>query len=191
MYPFRGYVLSEESNLAPQLLSCRSTVVLPNTPIDPPGSTDSSVSGISDNIVFGNYFDANFRQEVFLYNGTTYTTFGVPGSPDTSVAGVSGNNVFGAYREGYNFYGFLYNGSTYTTIDPLGSKFTFVTGVSGNNVVGGYLDANGIDHGYLFQPDVSAAPEPSGLVLFGTALFTSLGYFAVRRQNPSAALAQL
>ena len=39
----------------------------------------------------------------------------------------------------------------FTTLDPPGSKFTMAIGVSGNAVVGTYEDANGAEHGFVYN----------------------------------------
>jgi hypothetical protein len=122
------------------------------TTIDPPGSTNTQVSGVSGNNVVGSYAD-NSGNHGFLYNASTaaYTTINAPGSISTSASDVSGSTVVGTYEDNNSVsHGFLYNATTasYTTIDPPGSRDTTINAISGSIVVG-YYDVSG--YGFHFQ----------------------------------------
>ncbi len=79
----------------------------------PPGTTLSSIGGISGGTVFGSYsFSQNGvgMTDGFLYNTSTsaYTTIAVPGASQTQVTGVDGNLVVGYYVKGSGQFGFEY-----------------------------------------------------------------------------------
>jgi hypothetical protein len=64
-----------------------------------------------------------------------------------------------------------------TLDDPLAKGFTHAIGISGNNIVRDCFDGT-VSHGFLFQPNVSAVPAPSSLILFGAAGLAVFGYRA-------------
>ena len=72
-----------------------------------------------------------------------------------------------------------------TLNDPSATGGTFAYGISGSNIVGWYSDGMGA-HGFLYQPDVSAVPEPSSLTLLGVGALC-LGGFTWRRRKSAAA----
>jgi len=73
-----------------------------------------------------------------------------------------------------------------TLDDPLAIGGTFATGIDGGNIVRYYTNGT-VNHGFLFQPDVSAVPAPSSLTLLGTAALAAFGYrdWRSRRQLAS------
>jgi probable HAF family extracellular repeat protein len=48
--------------------------------------------------------------------------------------------------------------------------------VSGGDVVGKYEDASGRTHAFLYGPNVSPVPEPSGFMLLAVGLAALLGF---------------
>jgi hypothetical protein len=133
------------------------------TTLDDPsaGPGGTSPLAIDGNNVVGGYYDANFLEHGFLYNGGTFTTIDDPlAVRGTELEGISGNNIIGVWFDAFNqVHGFLYNGSTYTELDFPGATSTFVTGVSGSNVVG---TADG--HAFLYDGSTYFRVDPPGSV---------------------------
>lgn len=125
--------------------------------IDPPGSIDSWVLGVDGNHVVGAYYDGNYVQHNFIFDGSNYTTFDVPGIGEPGIAGISGNTVYGWYFGNPQIFGFAYDGSTFTSISPPGatSGSVYVNGASGNFVVGTYSSTDGNEHGFIYQISTS------------------------------------
>ena len=120
------------------------------------------------------YYELDGWTHGYLLSGTTYTNLDDPlGTPlpngngeGTWAFGIDGNNIVGCYVDSdAQCHGFLYDIRTqgFTTIDnPLSSNVpdgtawgancgTFLLGISGSNAVGYYTDANGYQHGFLYD----------------------------------------
>ena len=111
------------------------------TTIDPPGSVNTTVYGISGDNIVGSYHTSNNILTGFVYNGSTYMTIAPPGAIYSEVDAIAGNYMAGVYNNGGVDRGFVYNGASYSTFAvpdgslPLG--VLAVTGVSSaGNVVG-------------------------------------------------------
>jgi hypothetical protein len=82
----------------------------------------------------------------------------------------------------------VYSNGVYTTLEGPGAtnqpyNVTDAQSVDANgDVAGYYVDSTG-QHGFLYQPDVSAVPEPSTLTLLGIGAVCSLGYEWRRRRQ--------
>ena len=150
--------------------------------------------GISGSSIVGFYYDMDYGQHAFLYDGTSYTTLTPPGSSSATAYGVSGNMVVGTYADANDNYaqkGFIFDGITYTTLDIPGSTHSACLGVSGGDIVGYYNTADGNQHGFLMTPsgggDVSPVPEvTSSFTLLG--LITG-GLMMRRRRDNQASVA--
>ncbi|WP_347986929.1 VPLPA-CTERM sorting domain-containing protein [Methylomonas sp. AM2-LC] len=133
------------------------------------GSTNATtvVGGINDaGTAVGVSTLRNGSQYIFEYNTTTsgYTdlAFGISGASSISANAISSNGyIAGTYVDTNGIeQGYVYDGSTWTSItDPnvLGNttnlaELTVVTGVNKlGEVVGYYQDANGLDHGFVYD----------------------------------------
>lgn len=152
------------------------------TTIDVPTATSAThIYGISGNILVGDYVGTGspFFQG-FVDNNGTFTTLNVPGGVDTRAFGISGNNVVGLYVNGITSIagGFTYNltNQTYSTFsDPLGVNGTYAAGVSGANIVGFYIDANNLQHGFLYDGTTFTTVDDP---LMGTAANQGSGLFS-------------
>ena len=129
-------------------------------------------SGISGNIIVGDYFDAQGIDHGFMYNDRTgvFTTLDDPNAIQardygTYAVGVSGHIIIGNYLDSGGVEGFYYNILTgvYTNLFDPKATYTYVTGyfvsvqgtradgISGNSIVGNYIDALGVSHGYIYN----------------------------------------
>lgn len=141
------------------------------TTLGPSGSTYSNATGISGNEVVGDYWTGNvesaYRYDV---NAKTYTTLAVPGATSTTATGIDGQEIIGTYIKGGLDYGYVYDGltSTYTTIG-VGELQVLPSSISGSKVVGTYF--------------ALSVPEPSSLVLLGTAAAVIASFSRMRRRS--------
>ena len=112
-------------------------------------------TGISGDNVVGYYYGAGWKNNGFVFDGTSYTTLNNSlGTYGTRVWGVSGGNIVGDYDSAAGpTLGFRYNGTSFTTIAaPASSTMTTIHGVSGNTAAGYYTDtATGKFHGFLYN----------------------------------------
>jgi hypothetical protein len=152
-------------------------------------------TGISGAYVVGNTSTGG----AFLYNISTSTSsnLSVPGAVSTVAQSISGNTVGGFYSEMGIDRGFLYDisTSTFTILSVPGVTTTTVLGVSGNDAVGYYLDSYGVQHAYLYDPNLPdnilpptldpnpAAPEPATLTMLAIGIAAMAGYGWRRRQR--------
>jgi hypothetical protein len=121
-----------------------------------PGSINTIAWGIDGSNVVGRYGDAT-GSHGFVYNGSTYTSFG-PSGINGELRGISGNNLVGIFAGSSGEQPFFYNGSTFTPITgPAGATFATVFAVSGNRALGEYGDAQGHVNAFL-QNGVTATP---------------------------------
>jgi len=153
---------------------------------DPSAVSDLTVAtGISGQNVIGYYLGSENQACGFLYNSTTQTFEDIEeplGSQTGNVLleGIDGNNVVGYITTGSNnISAFLYNivSQSYSTInDPLGVEGTFPNGISGKDIVGFYDDANGIQHGFLYDGntfttiDMPSSPDTNLAATDGTKI---------------------
>ncbi len=145
-----------------------------------PGATDTVAWAIDGNNVVGRYGDAT-GSHGFIYNGSTYSSFGPAGS-NGELRGISGNNVVGIFQgppSGEN--SFFYNGSTFTPITgPAGAGYATVFAVSGNTALGDYQNAQGqmlpfVQNGTIATPvSFPGATNAYGYGLSGNTIVGSL-----------------
>ena len=128
------------------------------TTLDVPGahlgsSQGTFIFGISGGTIVG-YYTSNtiipdsthYKDNGFIYDGSTFTTLDFSESDDTKALAVSSGIVAGTLGD----QGFTYDGSTFTLFDfPL----TYATpyGISGNTIVGYYTDNYTTVHGFVAQ----------------------------------------
>ncbi|MHB1559738.1 MAG: PEP-CTERM sorting domain-containing protein [Isosphaeraceae bacterium] len=142
------------------------------TTLGPQGSSFASATGISGNEVVGDYGIGGVEYG-YLYDtiSKTYTTLAVPGATNTTATGIDGENIIGTYLAGGLDHGYVYNSSTgiYTTIG-VGKLQVLPLSISGSKVVGTY-----------FAP--LSVPEPSSIVLLGTAMAVTAAVVRMRRRS--------
>jgi uncharacterized membrane protein len=148
-----------------------------------PGAPGTYAYGINDSdTVVGSYYDSNFVQNGFIWNGTTFTTFNVPGAVNgTVIKGISNDGKMAGtwYDADFRSHGWVWDGVTFTNVDSASvTEAVWGVGISGINdsgqFVGYYTDANFNQPSFIGQLDggPSAVPEPGTAVLL-------LGAFAV------------
>jgi hypothetical protein len=132
------------------------------TALNYPGSSDTSVYGISGNLSVGTYTDGNGADHGFLHDGASWTPLNYPGASPTVVQGISGGNIVG-----YTWYGgwcgFIYNSSTGYSA-PMrypGSTYTSFYDIDGARIVGSFQYSSGASRGFILT-----IPEPAALSLF-------------------------
>jgi hypothetical protein len=137
------------------------------TSLDYPGSSYTSVTGISGSTIVGSFaFSTAGPWYNFEYDGTTWTPlYSLPAGD--SVQGVSGNIVVGQ-QANYSGSVFLYDGSTYI-LPPGFPSSAVVLGISGSIIFGRYTDTANTYKGYFYNDStdtfttVDATAEISGI----------------------------
>lgn len=119
----------------------------------------------------------------FVDNGGVFTTIALPGVLQTSASGINDSGeIVGSSSNGTNTNGFVDIGGIFTTFDVPGAVTTIPYGVNNlGQIVGSYTDASGATYAFLATP--SAVPEPSALLMMGTA---SLAFGMWRRRQKPA-----
>jgi hypothetical protein len=130
------------------------------TTFDVPGAVNgTAATGINPGgAITGFYVDVNFLSHGFLRAPDgTITAFDPPGSVapfgTEPVAIDPRGAIVGNYDDGVMLHGFLRAADgTFTNVDPPGSVETIPSGINpAGNIAGSYGDANGVQHGFLFQ----------------------------------------
>jgi len=157
-----------------------------------PGANGTLISGISGNIIYGEYTDANSVYHGFIMSNGQLTTLDAPqagsGSQQgTVVHGISGNTIVGTVVDANNIlHGFVDSAGIYSIFDAPGAgqaagKGTSITGIDGQNEVGLYTNSSG-SFGFLYNgsqfttisdplaPTQSWATGISGTTVVGTCL---------------------
>ena len=117
-------------------------------------NTTTTVTGLSEGVIFGSYVDKNSMTAGFAFDGTNYTTIDHPeASGFTEVRGYSAGIYAGNFTDANGLtHGFLYDGTNYTTVDePSANGYTFITGYSGGAYVGNYYDSNYVSQGFVYD----------------------------------------
>jgi hypothetical protein len=120
----------------------------------------------------------------FLFDGTTLTLINYPGATSTTLRGINNHGLMvGQYTLGSSINSFITDGVNFAPISFPGAASTRVTGINNEGeIVGSYFFPNGASHTHGFF--ATAVPEPSSLVLAGTAGVVGLGLRAWRRRKP-------
>jgi hypothetical protein len=153
------------------------------TTFDLPGFTSrTTVNGLNDNgVIVGTEGGHGFR-----FDGTTLTLIDYPGARTTALVGINDNGLMvGTYTLGFTINNsFVTDGVTFTPIVYPGTvNGTIVTGINDEGeIVGRYFFPGDAahTHGFLADP----VPEPSSLLLAGTAGVVGLGHRVWRRRRP-------
>src|ERR1051326_2148920 len=151
------------------LLCCawtgRASATFIYTTLDGPlGAQGTYLTGMSNGIIAGGYWDPSHSQERgFRYDGSAYASIDYHDfstlSANTDPYAISGNIIVGKYyATAFSFstpHGFKYDGTGYTRIDhPLaGSLGTSAYGVDGAVIVGSYFDSSQfpVSHGFSYN----------------------------------------
>jgi uncharacterized membrane protein len=123
----------------------------------------------------------------------------VPGEPGATfvfsqILGINDQGIaVGYYGDSTaSQHGFFYNTKTgqYTFLDDPSEAFnngvelTQITGINNaGEITGFYSDANGVFHGFVASPAVTATPEPASLTLLGIGIVGLAGYCWRRRKQ--------
>jgi hypothetical protein len=128
------------------------------TPIDFPGSADTTQLSINDSgQIVGSYTDSSVTHGLhgFLYSGGSYTTIDNPAFSQTMLSGINDRGEivgFGGVPGGVQ-QGFLYSGGSFTPIIvpslPPSSNGTFAKGINNPSEVVGF--ANVPNGGFLYS----------------------------------------
>lgn len=155
-----------------------------------PGANGTFISGVSGNIIYGEYTDANSAYHGFIMANGQLTTLDAPqagsGSQQgTVVHGISGNTIVGTVVDANNIlHGFVDSAGLYSIFDAPGAgqasgKGTTLNAIDGQNEVGLYSNSSG-NFGYLYNgsqftsisdplaPTQSWATGISGTTVVGT-----------------------
>lgn len=163
----------------------------------PGGST--TAAAINDSNQVAGYYETNIGYEGgFVYSGGIYNDIAFPGAILTTVTGINDRGqVVGEYAtsdgQSVNTFGFLYSEGAYTTLNlPYPVTMGGVTGLRVNDsgqIIGSYQDANGVNHGYIYNLatssvtqsiDVPGALQESGLGTVATGIDNNgdvVGYY--------------
>ena len=169
-----------------------------------PGSSQTTIGGISGTTIVGSY-DNNGKVQGFSLNGTSFTTLNSPFNPNSTFAtGVSTGRIVGYASvqqlglAGSSASGFEYDGNMYSMLqDPL-SDATFPTGISGNTIVGYYqlgsVDLNNFSvNGFVFDGlTYSTLNDPLGVdgtTAMGTNGTMIVGYYRDSNNMPHGFIA--
>jgi hypothetical protein len=154
------------------------------TTFDLPGiTTTTTVFGLNDN---GVIVGATGGGHGFRFDGTTLTLLDFPGANSTSIVGINDNGLMvGTYSLGSTINNsFVTDGATFAPIVFPGTVAgTRVTGINDEGVIVGryFFPGDAVHtHGFFADP----VPEPSSLLLAGTAGVVDLGYRVWRRRRP-------
>ena len=127
------------------------------TGIEYPMAQSTSIDGMADGKVWGNFWKGSLGG-AYIYANGNFKEIRYPGAQNTWINwnnGVVGNIVTGGYWERASLDGvqkaFTYDGSTYTSVSFPGARYTWINGKSGNLIWGSYQDSNWQQHGFLLD----------------------------------------
>jgi hypothetical protein len=142
----------------------------------------AQVSGISGSNVFGNYYDFNWNNYGFVYNGVAIASISYPGSYSTSISAVIGGKVFGIYNYNgcFQYYNGVFSPFNYPGTSP---EWTWINGnTPPNQVIGNYWDTNNWNrHGFTYDGTKFTSidfPGASSTSLDGGSAYTNWGSFS-------------
>ncbi len=156
------------------------------TTFDPPGSLNTSATGINDSgVITGYYFDGGQVRGFVRASDGTITTFDPPGSLNTIATGINDSGVItGDYFVGRQSRGFVRaSDGTITTFDPPGSTDTFPKAINESGVITGYfLDGSFQRRGFVRASDgtITTFDPPGSLFTQATGINDSgviTGYY--------------
>ena len=116
--------------------------------------------GIEGDLIVGQYVDSGGVPHGYVYDDRdqTWTTLDDPLADGYSVnTDIADGKIVGFYGDSEgNYPSFVYDGTTWTTINhPLAAPGpdggTSAWGVNRDKVMGSYLDANGLNHGFVYS----------------------------------------
>jgi len=145
------------------------------TTFDPPGSTNTIATCISNSVIAGYYGDNNGGHGFVRAADGTITTFDAFGTHGTQVSSIDARGTIAGYYSDDN--GILHafvraTNGTITTFDPQGSGGTVATSINKGTITGYYGDSNGLVHGFAraaggtittFDPSGSNYTYPTGI----------------------------
>src|SRR5262249_53579106 len=125
--------------------------------IEPPGTSNAQMRGISNSGILAGYYLATVNNYVnFLFNHGQYDS--IPGlniAPSGFVLGINpaGTALVGAYVNSGTYRGFVYQNKTMTTLTFPGEPGALGSGINDSGEVVGYFqDWLGNTHGFLWTP---------------------------------------
>jgi len=162
----------------------QATIYTYTTITDPNATVGTAASGINGSGAIVGSYSTNSGTYGFLDQNGLFTTISDPNATQGTIAyGINGSgDIIGSYSTNSGTYGFLDQNGLFTTITVTGNYLTQATGINdAGDIVGTYGNDSGFN-GFLATPIVSATPEPSTWLLFGTGMLL-LGVISRNKQK--------
>src|SRR6185436_11032632 len=145
------------------------------TTVDVPGATRTAANGNNNNVVAGEYDDADGNTHGFILRKGISTTIDVPGATSTALNGVNASGSFtGTYfkPDTGRIYAFVSRNGVVTTLDPAGSiqsQGGFIN--AQGEVVGGYRNSSGRRLAFYWRDGVFTTIDPAPAATLGPVAF--------------------